>query len=308
MLKQLRQQIINNLWDRYHQSSTQMCLIEDGLQKKTESKPILDHLAIIDLPGPHTSIDILCQFFSAIGFLVQGRDYLADKQNDFLWLTENDSLHAKVDKVLPQIVVADFRLEEMPPEVRSIILKYSKQAPPSLLPTVQNLAGLAYLNNSSAAAKLADIFSHYFKGRDWPLPSVNEFRTVHEFNELLAWVLVFGRQPNHFGLSVHLLPTFNSLEQFNRFIENELHLPLNHDSGTIKGNKASFIEQSSTKGMPEVVQLSDGEVRLPGGFVEFVWRYPIKPDSIQLECWNDYFTGFVARHADHVIESLYTGN
>lgn len=150
----------------------------------------------------------------------------------------------------------------------------------------------------------------YFAGRDWPLPQVNEFYTVKEFNELLAWVLIFGRQPNHFTLSVHLLDTFTHLADFHAFIVNEVKLELNSEGGIIKGGQAAGIAQGSTMAIPQTIALPDGEINLPTGFVEFVWRYkqttrketPTKQTPMR---WKDYFTGFIAQHANHVIESLY---
>jgi hypothetical protein len=146
---------------------------------------------------------------------------------------------------------------------------------------------------------------NYLSGRTWPLPSTREFRTVHEFNELLAWVLIFGHKPNHFTLSVHLLSEFPDLSAFHRFIEEDLQLPLNNEGGIIKGRKESGIAQGSTVGNPQNVSLSDGDVELPLGFVEFVWRYPQPHLASKPIWWKDYFTGFVANHANRVIESLY---
>lgn len=302
MLKHIRHSIINSLWEAYRQRTPQIKLIEAGLKLKNIEQSALDHFAVIDLPGPYTGIPFLKELFACIGYIPQGRGYLPDKQNDFLWMTEEDSFEAIADTVQPQVVVADFRLDELPPEIKKIIEKYGRLSPPCPLPEIQTLARSTANGNLEASKRLLHLFSTYLTGRDWPCPTVNEFKTVHAFNELLAWVLVFGRQPNHFTLSVHLLPHFQNLESFHRFIEDELKLSLNYDGGVIKGNQTSGIAQGSTLGVREKIQLADGAVELPTGFVEFVWRYPLRDKPIK---WNDYFTGFVAQHANHVIESLY---
>ncbi|RDI48646.1 DUF1338 domain-containing protein [Aquicella lusitana] len=304
MLKQVRRTLIHQLWDKYRSQSVQTQLIEKGLKHKGIQKFTLDHFAIIDLPGPHTGISHLNQLFSAIGYIVQGRDYLPDKQNDFLWMTECDSLHSPATEVLPQVVVADFRLDELPLTIRKIIEKYAAKTRPSPVPEAQKLAGRAYLGDEAAANNLYSLITHYLSGRDWPLPTINEFHTVQAFNELLAWVLVFGRTPNHFTLSVHLLDHFSDLNAFHAFIETEVELPLNQDGGVIKGGPSVGIAQGSTAGMPKTIPLADGSIQLPTDFVEFVWRYPCYP-SVKPVLWEDYFTGFVAQHADRVIESLY---
>jgi hypothetical protein len=199
--------------------------------------------------------------------------------------------------------VADFRLDELPPPVRNIIFKYSSQAAASPAAQFETLANRDAQHDETAAQELLQLSAKYFSGRDWPLPTVAEFEIVREFNELIAWVLVFGRRPNHFTFSIHLMPEFDSLAVFHDFVEQVVGLPLNQDGGIIKGGAASGIEQGSTAGTPEIIQLADGSVELPMGFVEFVWRFRNKPQPV---LWDDYFTGFVANHANRVIQSLYT--
>lgn len=302
MLDKTRQAIIHSLWQDYCKITPHVKHIALHLSKKNITMPPIDHLAIIDLPGPHTGIRELQNIFSHIGYTVQGADYLPDKQNDFAWLAANNTKGLPATAALPQVVVADFRLDELPREIRDIIFHYSSQAPASPLPTIATLARQMQEANLTAAQQLQQIFRHYLSGRDWPLPSLREFNTVNEFNELLAWVLVFGRRPNHFTYSIHLLPEFNSLQAFHEFICNETGLALNQDGGEIKGSRAVGIEQGSTAGTPETIALQDGTVQLPNGFVEFVWRYHQKDDPY---FWEDYFTGFVATHANRVIQSLY---
>ncbi len=302
MLKSLRQTIIKKLWTSYCASSSQIQCIENALQKNVQSL-IIDHFAIIDLPGPHTGIRQLSELFSAIGYEARGKDYLPEKQNDFLWMAEHDAANNDARLVLPQIVVADFRLDRLPPAIKNIIEKYSQQA--SRLPMEKIMYWLKQLPEQPQLATLLEqSILTYLNGRDWPLPTVNEFYTVHEFNELLAWVLVHGRKPNHFTLSIHLLDSFSNLSEFNQFIESELKLPLNHEGGIIKGGLDAGIAQSSTIGNMETIQLADGTIQLPGRFIEFVWRYPRNTCEKPI-LWNDFFTGFVAQHADNVIESLY---
>ncbi|HTM63801.1 MAG TPA: DUF1338 family protein [Gammaproteobacteria bacterium] len=303
MLKEIRQQIIASIWQDYRQSNHHVQQIEKSLQKSNINVPALDHLAIIDLPGPHTGIKELSRIFSALGFVVRGKDYLPEKVNDFAWLAEEDSEGTPAHEVLPQIVAADFRLHEMPEEVRTIILKYSSQAKPSPAVEIEILAKRAANYDVNAANELTQLTLQYLKGREWPLPSVQEFKTVREYNELIAWVLVFGRKPNHFTLSIHLMPEFETLADFHHFVEHNVGLALNHDGGVIKGGVHTGIEQGSTAGTPETILLADGSVEIPTGFVEFVWRFKNNEHPV---LWNDYFTGFVANHANRVIQSLYT--
>lgn len=282
-----------------------MLLVKQYLESLNISNLYLDHFAIIDLPGPQTGIDQLNQIFSALGFIVQGRDYLPEKQNDFLWLTESDSLNQAAQNVLPQVVVADFRLDELPLEIRKIIEKYAKQNPPSPLTALQKQIGAVYLGDHAFIPEILNTLEQYFSGRTWAPPSKKEFLFVQEFNELLAWVLIFGRRANHFTLSVHLLDHFQNIHQFGQVLEKDLKLTLNREGGAIKGNKSCGIAQGSTLGKLVTVPLSDGNVTIRSGFVEFVWRYPNPSLSKPPRYWNDFFTGFIARQANHVIQSLY---
>jgi hypothetical protein len=304
MLKQVRQALIHRLWENYRHSTTQMQTIEASLKRKGIEKMVPDHFAIIDLPGPHTGINPLKQIFSAIGYVEQGKDYLPTKQNDFLWMAEADSASLPANEALPQVVLADFRLEELPDPIKKIIEKYSYQANHASLSKIKKLTACVTNGDAQAIDPLLKTLTDYLSGRDWPLPTIDEFYTVQKFNELIAWVLVFGRRPNHFTLSVHHLGIFADIMEFQHYLEEELRLELNQEGGKIKGDATSGMAQGSTMGLLQPVKLSDGEIELSTGFVEFVWRYPLLAHS-QPKLWNDYFTGFRAQHANHIIESLY---
>ncbi|VVC76656.1 hypothetical protein AQUSIP_19800 [Aquicella siphonis] len=304
MLHQLRKKIVQTLWESYRTASPDMRLIDAALKPKGIDQPPLDHFAVIDLPGPHTGIPILKEIFAATGYVSQGQGYLPDKQNDFHWLAESGCQEQRALDVLPQVVVADFRLDEMPADIRVIIEQYSSQAAPAPLDQIRRLSRQAASGDLSAVSSCADLVLNYLTGRSWTFPTIREFHMVREFNELLAWVLVFGRRPNHFTLSVHLMSVFPDLAEFHRFIHEEVSLPLNHEGGVMKGGRTSGIAQGSTTGLARTIRLADGEVSIPAGFVEFVWRYPVSSGRAPV-LWGDYFTGFIAQHADRVIESLY---
>lgn len=299
MVKQIRDLVIEKLWQNYSRSTPHVKLIEAGLQKKNIPLPRLDHLAIIDLPGPQTGISQLQKIFTAIGYKFQGKDYLPEKQNDFTWMADHACNGIAAQSALPQVVIADFRLDELPGAVKDIICKYNQLAPASPATFIEKLA---QRDDPASRETLLKLIIEYLSGRDWPLPTMREFEMVRECNELLAWVLVFGRRPNHFTYSIHLMPEFKCLSDFHSFIEDEVGLTLNQDGGIIKGAPYTGIEQGSTAGTPEQIQLADGTAELPTGFVEFVWRFSEKKEPA---LWEDYFTGFVANHANRVIQSLY---
>ncbi len=303
MLKAVRQRVIKQLWQHYKQRSSQMQHLQTVLAHKGLHHLPLDHFAIIDLPGLHSGIPQLSKLFSFIGYVEQGRDYLPEKQNAFLWMTEEDSMESKAGDVLPQAVVADFHLDALPREIKIIIEKYAAMTAIFPESELQTLSQRAAKGEQIAALHLEQFIMKYLTGRDWPLPTLREFHLVREWNELLAWVLVFGRRPNHFTLSIHLLNYFKDINEFQLFVEHEAKLVLNLQGGAIKGGTSYGISQGSTLGTVELLNLADGQISIPGDFVEFVWRYASVSSAPVL--WTDYFNGFIARQATHVIESLY---
>lgn len=294
--------IVKQLWLQYQQRNQQINPILQALQQLGMTQYHLDHFAVIDLPGRCTGRAVLSQLFSLLGFVERGVGYLPEKVNDFTWLAERGADTLPATQVLPQVVVADFRLDELPPEVRNIIVYYADRAAAAPLAQLQTLLS-QYAQDKQAAIPIQQLVLRYFAGRDWPLPTCREFYTVHEYNELLAWVLVFGRLPNHFTLSVHLLNLFTNFREFCDFIEYHLGFKLNAEGGRIKGGKEKGIAQSSTLGQLREIALADGNVQLSTDFIEFVWRYPLAQVA-QPVLWRDYFTDFIAKHANHVIESL----
>lgn len=306
MLNKLRTTLTHHLWEHFKRTNTQAHTISKGLTQHG-SKIVLDHLAIIDLPSKHSGISILTQMLSALGYISQDHGYLPDKQNEFLWLVEIDALEKPAQAVLPQIVVADFWLDALPSNVRQIIEKYTAYIPQPPLRDIQRLAGKLFLNaaDPTLSDTILKILTEYFLTRPWPVPTFHDFKTVQEANELLAWVMVFGRAPNHFTISAHLTENFSDFSTFNRFISEDLLFAMNTRDGLVKGSPAIGIEQTATQSMPREVMLADRSITLPEQFMEFVWRYAKDGENSSPVRWGDYFTGFVAGQANRVIESVY---
>jgi len=291
MQANLRQQLTQHLWQIYRSDAQEMLTLEAGLKELGIHTYHLDHFAIIDLPGKNSGIPVLQKIFGELGYEKRGAGYLPAKQNDFTWLAEKNCSPKLATDVLPQIVIADFRLHEMPVDVRGIIEKYAALTAPA--PTFD-----------AASSEDLPLLLYYFNGRDWPLPTKEEYERVNAFNPLLAWVLIFGRRPNHFTLSLHLLDEFTDLKHFNAFLTDTLHLQLNTEGGTVKGTPEKGILQSSTLGVTKKISLVGGDIFIPSHFIEFVWRFP-KASVANPQLWQDYFNDFIAEQADYVIESLY---
>jgi hypothetical protein len=288
LMPYVRQQVVTQLWQRYLQECSQAQRI---IHAFVTSSLVVDHLAIIDLPSQHTGIATLNQIFAAIGYLPQGRDYLADKQNEFMWLASADAEIQPATAALPQIVIADFDLANMPKKISDIIIRYANQASAFPWREFHQQCGKVYHDDQTVADQLIQQVVSYCFQREWLMPSIDDYQAIKKYNELLAWVLLHGRKINHFGLAIHHLKEFPDLTAFNDFIVNDLAIPLNQQGGVIKGNREKGIMQSST----------ESENDQP--FIEFVWRFSPKTSPVY---WKDYFTGFIGDQANYVIESIYS--
>lgn len=300
LLTNAKQIIIMHLWQMYLDKS----LLAQTINACIDQPFYLDHFALIDLPGPHSGISHLQQLFSLLGFDQAGAGYLTEKQNDFIWLCEKNCHDKKATEVLPQIVLADFRLHELPLKIRNIIEKYTQTIAPIPLADIEKLCLAVNRGDHTAQRELIATVIQQFKGRAWPTPCIKDYETVKEANELLAWVLIFGRQANHFGISVHLMSHFNTLKEFNDSLKINPGIQFNCRELEIKGNASLGIEQSSTADHLIQVALADGIIDIPGPFVEFVWRFPKINNSAPV-LWKDYYTDFYAPNANHVVESVY---
>lgn len=262
--------------------------------------PALDHFAIIDLSGSNCGISYLQNILERIGFEKRGSGFLSEKANDFIWLAEPNVEKKPADLILPQVVIADFRSDMLSKRNQEIINKYASQTAPFDFEYLDRLLSKQTEENQLKAAEF--IFS-YLKQRPWNLPTVDEFNSVSDENQLIAWVLALGRKVNHFGVNISLLGEFQSLAEFNRKIASENGFLLNNQNGEIKGNKAVMLQQSSSIGQEITVQLKDGEIKLHDSFLEFVWRFSNKSSP---KLFGDYYMNFIPEHADNIIESLYT--
>jgi hypothetical protein len=297
LIYHVRESVIQQLYNNYVQAF-------DHIQKVIQFFPekiVLDHFAVIDLPSEKSGIFVLNQIFSSLGYLPQGRDYLQDKQNEFMWLAPMEANSKKATEVSPQIVIADFCLDDLSPKVKNIIMKYTRHF--SIFPwrEFHRLVGEAYHDNHHAASLLIKMIVHYCQQRE-TVPTVQDYLIVKEQNELLSWVLAFGRGINHFGINIGLLNQYAHFSQFNACLSEKLNIRLNQKNGLIKGDEDKYIAQSSTAGDEITLPLLGGEIKLLSPFVEFIWRAKKVAHPLY---WNDYYTGFIGMQADDVIESVY---
>lgn len=300
LIPYVREKIHQALWQNTVREYTHIAKIVKFLNPKSLT---LDHFALIDLfPGHSSGISFLNQLFSPLGYIPGGRDYLPEKQNEFMWLTPLEAEHQKMQDVSPQIVIADFNPNDIDTKIGNIILKYTSKIAPFPFPLFHRLCGETYRGLQTSAEQLIKLILSFIDKPAEILPTYQEYGVIKEYNELLAWALVFGRKINHFGINVEFLEDYANLEAFNHMMTHTLHLPLNQKEGLIKGDAYHAIAQSSTEGELMEIQLQDKKITLQGPFMEFVWR----ASRGNSKMWTDYFTGFIGQQATKVVESVYT--
>jgi hypothetical protein len=297
MLQHIHKILFNQLWKGFAPCIPNLAAI---LLKK---QPTLDHFAIIDLPSEVSGIPVLRKIFGYIGYTQSGYDYLPDKINDFIWLAPANNKQAKAVEAMPQIICADFRLELLSEEAQKILKKYTSQIKPFDFEKFNEICSLAKLGQEQYVTATTDMILEYIHNLPWQLPTAEDYHKINAENQLIAWVLLFGRKINHFGIGVHLLDEFPNLKEYNDYLKQNKLVELNDSSAEIKGSKHLGIEQSSSIGRPIKVKLADGVVTANDSFIEFVWRHPQKVNPIM---WSDYYTDFLAQNATNVVESLFT--
>lgn len=276
--------VIKRLWDKYSVNNDVSHI------PHLNQKIVLDHIAIIDLGfGSSTRIE-LSKLFEYLGFEVKGHGYLPEKNNDFLWMCKKGSNESLPQDAYPQIVLGDFRIETLNSDVRNIVEKYgSYQAK-------FDFDNLRSLMSKNLVSEAVDAVFSYLESKSWPLITKEEYKLVEQENQLLAWVLMFGRTVNHFGLDIQFSTKYSNFSEFNQEIQNIS----NYEYGHVKGSKSVGIEQSSSLG--KVTSSNGINVPVRGPFLEFVWRYPTKDNPV---LWCDYYRGFLPNNANKIIESVY---
>ncbi|MBX9768599.1 MAG: DUF1338 family protein [Bdellovibrionales bacterium] len=301
-LQSVREKIFNHFWSAYRAFRPEVQKLEIDLNRRGK-KWIHDHHAFLDLTGPFSGISNLKQIFENLGYVHQGSGYIPEKQNIFSWLAPLNNISATPTDSSSQLVLADFDLTKCSRLLRMTIEKYTDQATPAPHSEIQKLLELIKSGKTQHQETLASVVINYLEARPWPLPTLRDFEIVLHENELIAWTLVFGRKVNHFTLATHLIGDFRSLEEFNQYAGQNLGFDFNCVGGIIKGSKEERLKQSSSLHFKEHVQLHDGQVELPGSFIEFVWRYPRDLNKAPTQ-WTSYFNGFISKNANNVVESL----
>ncbi|HUS64443.1 MAG TPA: DUF1338 domain-containing protein [Kofleriaceae bacterium] len=257
------QELFDRLWADYAAITPQAARIHALLRGRGETVRN-DHIALraFDLPG--VDIDALDRAFVAGGYRAADSYEFPDKH-----LHAYHYEHAEPGR--PKLFISALDVGALSEEAAAIVRGLVAQLPPG----------------ASASPWFA------VSGRRWQVDfaAVERLRAESEY---AAWLAVFGFRANHFTVDVNALTTFASLEELDRFLQDN-GFRMNESGGLIKGTPAQLLEQSSTLADEVEVELADGPHRLPSCYYEFARRYP-GPDG-------RLFQGFVPTSATRIFES-----
>lgn len=297
-LAKLRKDLIEQLWIEY------LLDIKHFDDIFPQTRPLLDHFAIIDIGVSNSNIPTMQKIFESLGFETAGSGYLPQKFNDFIWMREPDFTELNIQSSLPQVVLADFRVNQLSITNQQIIKKYTSNIACFDFTIFKNRLNRLIAGDTSQHLKICSMVFNYLNNRPWKALEIADYLSVKEENELIAWVLLMGRKINHFGIQISAMHDYTDLTSFLEYFKNSNFAKVNNLNGEIKGSNREGIAQASSLGERIEAPLRDGKMPVNNSFIEFVWRYPKNKNQtpmINSQQYLDFFAG----NANYVIESLY---
>lgn len=260
-------QLLNRLWDDYARLNPQAQAIHRLLQTRGETVAN-DHIAFRTFDNPQIGIDALARTFIDLGYTPKGQYTFPEKK---LNARHYEPPASQPGTHLPKVFISELKVGQFSASFGKIVQGLIDQVPQDLP------------NQSDFPAS----------GRPWQV-SYTDYESLRSESEYGAWLAAFGFCANHFTIDVGSLSSFDSLEQFNTFIE-ENGFPLNDSGSKIKGSPQVYLEQSSTLAAETPVEFTDGIHNIPCCYYEFAKRHPMPDGTL--------FQGFVAQSADKIFQS-----
>ncbi|MDN3698422.1 DUF1338 domain-containing protein [Vibrio sp. 03-59-1] len=255
--------LFESLWKDYIQ---RLCPSADKVHQllREDAELINDHIALRTFNVAPLGIETLAKPFLALGYKECG-DYLFESKKLVAKHYEHD------DPNQPKVFISELKVEECSEALQAIVAKLVEQVDAQQLKTQDFL----------------------YSGRQWEL-SFEDYQTLAKESEYASWLAAHGYGANHFTVSVNQLNDFSEVQEVNDHLSS-VGFVINGSGGEVKGSPEVLLEQSSTMADRVLVQFTESEQVVPGGFYEFAKRYPMNDGQL--------YTGFVAASADKIFES-----
>jgi Domain of unknown function (DUF1338) len=285
--------VMDGLMRRYAERVPDVNIITEALVNQgvisNQSDIENDHVAFRTMGVEHLGIASFEKIFQYYGYVKKDAYNFESKKLNAVWF-------APPEPIYPRIFVSELRVADLTENAQKTIRKYTDliQSDP-----------VDALNLSDGEA--VDRFLH---APLWPLPSLDDYKTLLAESEYAAWVIYNRYYLNHYTISVHNLPNgYNTIGEFNAFLE-KLGIKLNDSGGKIKISPDGGLLQSSTVAQMVDAEFEGGERhRISGSYVEFAERKVLP----QFAHWpasaikrQQRREGFEAGNADKIFESTFT--
>lgn len=246
-----------------------------------------DHVAFRTLGVPHLGLASFEKIFLHYGYTKMDSYFFAKKKLDAYW-------YAPPDPKYPRIFISELRVQDLSEASQKIIYSFTQSI------TSDPVDALDLDNAEQVGA--------FFHQPLWKLPTAQVYESLASESEYAAWVIYNRYYLNHYTISVHALPVYNTLEKFNVFLE-EIGVVLNTAGGKIKVSPDGLLRQSSSVAkMIEATFACGTKQVIPGSYVEFAERLALAEFQhlVSSELRREHRReGFEAGNADKIFESTF---
>jgi hypothetical protein len=286
--------VMNGLMRRYKERVPDVqgiinAMIAEGVIR-SEDEIENDHVAFRTMGVPHLGIASLEKIFLHYGYEKRDMYNFEQKRVTAFWYAPPTPKH-------PRIFISQLRVHELSPQTAAIIHRYTDTVTSDPVDALD-------LDNGEQV----DAFLH---APLWRTPTLSDYLALAAESEFASWVIYNRYYLNHFTISVHNLPKYNTIADFNDFVERH-GFKLNDSGGKIKVSSDGYLIQSSTVAEMVDAEFDDGQGgtvvhRISGSYVEFAERRVMPQyadvDAPTREHRRD---GFEAANADKIFESTYS--
>lgn len=287
--------VLDGLMRRYSErvpdvSRIVSCLIKDGLIT-SPAKIENDHIAFRTMGVANLGIASFEKIFQHLGYQKRDPYFFAEKRLNAFWYSPPKDSY-------PRIFVSELRVGDLSPEAQTIIRSYTDEVKTDPADSLD-------LDNGAEI----DAFLHRPL---WRMPTLQDYERLERESEYAAWVIYNRYYLNHFTVSIHNLPKYRTIDEFNLYLESH-GFKLNSSGGKTKKSPDGLLSQSSTVAAVVEAEFSDGKGgivkrMISGSYVEFAERKVLpqfaglSESEIKREHRRE---GFEAQNADKIFESTY---
>jgi 2-oxoadipate dioxygenase/decarboxylase-like protein len=236
------QRLLDLLWDRYAAQvpyAREFVRLAGGALRN-------DHVAFRSLRRPGSGIELFAPIFERLGWQRAGSYDFPDAKLSAIHLSHADGL--------PRVFLSELRQEELSYRARDVLSQLPPDPPPP---------------------RDLDALAAWFRAPEVHF-SEQDVLDLEEESQYGAWLLLFGREVNHFTASV------DDVEAWTVRLR-DAGVPM---KGEIEGAPGAGLRQTATRAAPRRVRLRRGEREWPYAYLELAERH-------------GGFDGFVTGQARH---------